>query len=79
MKKVDAIKGRRQNSSVGNCKILQTCANIGNNRPTNPISGLPTIRQQWQKSPFSRCSSNDILITLTDHKMGHMGEWERGL
>ena len=68
-----STKGRRQNSSVGNCKILQTFANIGNNRPTNFIPGLPTFSQQWQKSPFSRCPSNDILITLTAHKMGHVG------
>ena len=67
------LLGRRQNLSVGNCKILQTFANIGNNRPIHPIPGLPTFSQQWQKSPFSRCSSNDILITLTAHKMGHVG------
>ena len=57
-------RGRRQNLRVGNCKILQTFANLGNSRLTN-------ISQVWQhlascgkESPVYRYSSNDILITL---------------
>ena len=52
------------------CKLLQTLA----------IKGLQTLIQICQhlassgrRAFFSRCSANDIIITLTAHKMGHVG------
>ena len=45
------IKGRRQNSSLGNNKILQTFSNLINNRPINPIPCLATCGRVGKESP----------------------------
>ena len=66
-----SAKERHHNPSFDNHKILQTFANLGNNMLTSPQVWQP-LASSGKQSPFSRCFSNDVLIT-TAHKMGHVG------
>ena len=57
-------------------RFLQTLATT--DIPT-PSQDLQPLASGGNQGSFSRYSSNDILITLTAHELGHMGKWERGL